>query len=106
RYYERDIKYHTQHSLPTRRSSDLDMETGNLIYEFPNEEMYKADGIWIDDDNIFWTIKYYEDFDKVMIKSFDQTGKEVNQAIEPKDRKSTRLNSSHVKHSYAVFCLK
>src|SRR5690606_40654089 len=26
--------------------------------------------------------------------------------IEPVDRKSTRLNSSHVKISYAVFCLK
>src|SRR5690606_41700315 len=25
---------------------------------------------------------------------------------EPEDRKSTRLNSSHVKISYAVFCLK
>src|SRR5690606_41030993 len=25
---------------------------------------------------------------------------------EPQDRKSTRLNSSHVKNSYAVFCLK
>src|SRR5690606_40546392 len=24
----------------------------------------------------------------------------------PEDRKSTRLNSSHVKNSYAVFCLK
>src|SRR5690606_42036791 len=24
----------------------------------------------------------------------------------PRDRKSTRLNSSHVKNSYAVFCLK
>lgn len=63
-----------------KKMSLMDMETGNLIYEFPNEEMYKADGIWIDDDNIFWTIKYYEDSDKVMIKSFDQTGKEVNQA--------------------------
>src|SRR5699024_11228497 len=27
-------------------------------------------------------------------------------AVEPKDRKSTRLNSSHVSISYAVFCLK
>src|SRR5690606_40382038 len=26
--------------------------------------------------------------------------------VQPKDRKSTRLNSSHVKISYAVFCLK
>src|SRR5690606_42096483 len=27
-------------------------------------------------------------------------------AIDQRDRKSTRLNSSHVKSSYAVFCLK
>src|SRR5690606_39858435 len=27
-------------------------------------------------------------------------------AFKPQDRKSTRLNSSHVKISYAVFCLK
>src|SRR5690606_41290842 len=27
-------------------------------------------------------------------------------SITPRDRKSTRLNSSHVKISYAVFCLK
>src|SRR5690606_40857610 len=26
--------------------------------------------------------------------------------VEPEDRKSTRLNSSHVKISYAVFCLR
>src|SRR5690606_41892503 len=26
--------------------------------------------------------------------------------LSPRDRKSTRLNSSHVKTSYAVFCLK
>src|SRR5690606_42091089 len=26
--------------------------------------------------------------------------------LDPRDRKSTRLNSSHVKISYAVFCLK
>src|SRR5690606_41782003 len=29
----------------------------------------------------------------------------LNEA-EPEDRKSTRLNSSHVKNSYAVFCMK
>src|SRR5690625_6596879 len=34
-----------------------------------------------------------------------QEGKELA-AIAPKDRKSTRLNSSHVAISYAVFCLK
>src|SRR5690606_41791322 len=30
----------------------------------------------------------------------------VAQRVETEDRKSTRLNSSHVKISYAVFCLK
>src|SRR5690606_39414028 len=30
---------------------------------------------------------------------------DIGQAL-PRDRKSTRLNSSHVKISYAVFCLK
>src|SRR5690606_41773531 len=32
--------------------------------------------------------------------------KELHRAKLEKDRKSTRLNSSHVKISYAVFCLK
>src|SRR5207302_8807036 len=31
---------------------------------------------------------------------------EVKNLCRPQDRKSTRLNSSHVKSSYAVFCLK
>src|SRR5690606_40469874 len=30
----------------------------------------------------------------------------LSRAAAPRDRKSTRLNSSHVKISYAVFCLK
>src|SRR5207302_8326072 len=30
----------------------------------------------------------------------------TGKGAEPQDRKSTRLNSSHVKSSYAVFCLK
>src|SRR5690606_41998028 len=38
----------------------------------------------------------------------DLAGDEVanRRHVEPGDRKSTRLNSSHVKTSYAVFCLK
>src|SRR5439155_19788248 len=32
--------------------------------------------------------------------------KRLKALIEPRDRKSTRLNSSHVAISYAVFCLK
>src|SRR5690606_41464679 len=33
-------------------------------------------------------------------------GQQVGPVVDPRDRKSTRLNSSHVKISYAVFCLK
>src|SRR5437773_6805360 len=33
-------------------------------------------------------------------------GRRVELVIEDKDRKSTRLNSSHITISYAVFCLK
>src|SRR5690606_40794459 len=37
----------------------------------------------------------------------DEDGNDVAPAWQPgRDRKSTRLNSSHVKISYAVFCLK
>src|SRR5438874_10591231 len=32
--------------------------------------------------------------------------KSSSSSVKPKDRKSTRLNSSHVEISYAVFCLK
>src|SRR5699024_3150997 len=38
-------------------------------------------------------------------REFDVTRERIRQ-IEAKDRKSTRLNSSHVSISYAVFCLK
>src|SRR5690606_40833751 len=48
---------------------------------------------WLLNDLIF-----KQDFEYIIIKQ--------PTAAELKDRKSTRLNSSHVKISYAVFCLK
>src|SRR5690625_6402654 len=44
----------------------------------------------------------YSDQD-IRYQSFDTYGRQVKYPI---DRKSTRLNSSHVAISYAVFCLK
>src|SRR5258707_10026168 len=38
--------------------------------------------------------------------SFDARRQQLASAINLKDRKSTRLNSSHANISYAVFCLK
>src|SRR5690606_40710394 len=40
------------------------------------------------------------------LPSGDQTRGRPSELSPPQDRKSTRLNSSHVKISYAVFCLK
>src|SRR5947209_14599667 len=40
----------------------------------------------------------------VVIQNFGQ--KVFQSQVQPRDRKSTRLNSSHANISYAVFCLK
>src|SRR5690625_6944527 len=49
------------------------------------------------------------DYDVLVSTTIIETGVDipnVNTLIVGKDRKSTRLNSSHVAISYAVFCLK
>src|SRR5699024_12578774 len=68
------------HSFPTRRSSDL---SGGWIY-----------GPRLNDD--------------IGRSKNGANGRRIDSSgtNSPKDRKSTRLNSSHVSISYAVFCLK
>ena len=44
--------------------------------------------------------------DKLLNKKIDYPDSSNSFKIEKKDRKSTRLNSSHHRISYAVFCLK
>src|SRR5690625_6497220 len=41
-----------------------------------------------------------------LIQPIDATGRRYTLSRFRRDRKSTRLNSSHVANSYAVFCLK
>src|SRR5699024_12754042 len=70
------------HYFPTRRSSDLEvMEQRN----------------WHRQTCVHNTVTLNN-------KNLDQT-ESVTKLWQP-DRKSTRLNSSHVSNSYAVFCLK
>src|SRR5699024_11928400 len=52
----------------------------------------------------FRDIRQYEQLIQLLIKV--RTPKLSKEAFRPSDRKSTRLNSSHVSISYAVFCLK
>src|SRR5690606_7184586 len=48
----------------------------------------------------------YRDYIRLFAKQLAGQGFDVSLYQKPSDRKSTRLNSSHVKISYAVFCLK
>src|SRR5699024_12759296 len=84
------------HSFPTRRSSDLEIISANanggafrngLLFFEPEHE-----------DAIYQTLRI-KDY-KNILKDW-----EIEDII-LQDRKSTRLNSSHVSISYAVFCLK
>src|SRR5690606_39673324 len=83
-------------SFPTRRSSDLGA-VGAAQHAAAHEGQHRADQHDHDDD-----------LDQAHAGlAGDGRGTEVS-ARESRgtDRKSTRLNSSHVKISYAVFCLK
>lgn len=64
-----------------QKMSLMDMETGDYIYEFPKEEMYDYDGLWIDKENIFWTIKYQNDLKQTIVKAFDEYGQETTPPI-------------------------
>src|SRR5690606_41775850 len=79
------------HSFPTRRSSDLDYRAAGENQIGLLNAVVTAFGLppqaWI-------TIPIWNSVFLMVILIWIQ------------DRKSTRLNSSHVKISYAVFCLK
>src|SRR5699024_12678111 len=77
------------HSFPTRRSSDLDVT---------DIETAKPKIHFTDDAGQPGTIEADIVVGADGSRSFCQ--------LQYRDRKSTRLNSSHVSISYAVFCLK
>src|SRR5207302_11054243 len=75
------------HSFPTRRSSDLSASFLEKLKAIdPRIRALPPLGRAEDFDSLSARLKPY--------------------AVDARDRKSTRLNSSHVKISYAVFCLK
>src|SRR5690606_41866180 len=81
------------HSFPTRRSSDLSMQNKEPAMGQIVEISFKGrrKGYYVADFEVRP--------DWYVIVEADR-GEDLG------DRKSTRLNSSHVKISYAVFCLK
>src|SRR5207253_5743904 len=90
------------HSFPTRRSSDLFLAAGSVIHALSGEQdMRLMGGLRRRIPITFWTMT---------IGVFAIAGIPPLAGFFSKDeildRKSTRLNSSHVAISYAVFCLK
>src|SRR5690606_41442565 len=94
------------HSFPTRRSSDLlDLlrerkNPSEIIGHSRTEEAVRRivdriDNGFHDDD-----LRYSDE------ENFIDLRERAHRLLRFIDRKSTRLNSSHVKISYAVFCLK
>src|SRR5699024_12700378 len=82
------VLHRALHSFPTRRSSDLHRRIG---YGFSNllRELLPTGQIHHPNRAAIYGIAKQKDFKILGL-----------------DRKSTRLNSSHVSISYAVFCLK
>src|SRR5690606_41544679 len=97
---------HYVHSFPARRSSDLMDSTSILVgHGFAGTEIlvqvHQSEGLWLDE----WTginLAHYSNSILAVWTDLRLPGL-LTLTI---DRKSTRLNSSHVKISYAVFCLK
>src|SRR5690606_40111362 len=93
-------------AVPTRRSSDLSPEEpdgAELVLEPNDNPAARAYQQALYEQNIpaaaFHTDNLQRDYDRL-------TGLGVRFTVPlTTDRKSTRLNSSHVKISYAVFCL-
>src|SRR5690606_42025088 len=87
------------HSFPTRRSSDLTMYVSNQTFAVLRADYAFYPGRVGEKINLrlILGIKFIEN---------NKAGSVAYKKNSDGDRKSTRLNSSHVKISYAVFCLK
>src|SRR5690606_40937089 len=102
--YARSGPHGALHSSPTRRSSDLGMNASTFsarvtIATF--SDIYSAV------TSAIGTLKgpLHGGANEGVMRMLQEIG-DPAVAADWVDRKSTRLNSSHVKISYAVFCLK
>src|SRR5690606_41946623 len=93
---------HTLHSFPTRRSSDLEAvtEAASARAAGNGAERYERTGEATGPRGVHVrALRHRGAPGRRVQRLYGELG-------HAEDRKSTRLNSSHVKISYAVFCLK
>src|SRR5699024_12313304 len=93
-------------TFPTRRSSDLDIQIpdNNAISNVTIKK--KTEVVKADEDHQDEQVEQgLESLAEQMVEPHEQVEpqKPAVPVEEPEDRKSTRLNSSHVSTSYAVF---
>src|SRR5690606_41718371 len=100
-----DLRIHTSpphpvlRSFPTRRSSDLNYFSVDLTSAYSQKlKSYVRDYIFVNTQR--------EDIPAIILLKDQMETSSPEFKKYWQDRKSTRLNSSHVKISYAVFCLK
>src|SRR5690606_41379437 len=104
--FDRSCAHRSLHSLPTRRSSDLPNEEALKLLSLPFQQVYVS----VPTNHVTFipeTLFQASDLDKYAA-FMENPGRELTHTeldfLNIQDRKSTRLNSSHVKISYAVFC--
>src|SRR5207249_10258596 len=100
---QRSVDRPSHHSFPTRRSSDL-----HVLWEL-RVLLCEVAPVFADDVR-----RHRRELRQEVVEVHDEVleDRKVREGIDRHgasvdiDRKSTRLNSSHVSISYAVFCLK
>src|SRR5690606_40500822 len=93
--FERSGDHRDLHSFPTRRSSDLSGAMPMPALPLWKKPIFSAK-----------TVSAMGSHRRQAALEVDARAEARPEASKDRDRKSTRLNSSHVKISYAVFCLK
>src|SRR5699024_12576249 len=104
-YCKYTIYHPTLLSFPTRRSSDLQDRPLNKY----QVEVIFPTALPIEVIKSLFTLSEVDDLPSLSFKRMFITFNETYSMLQINflsDRKSTRLNSSHVSISYAVFCLK
>src|SRR5207253_8925782 len=98
------VHHRVIHSFPTRRSSDLVRVIRPLLgwRRIELEQICTVAGVTTVADPSNQDSKY----ERVRVRQAMSEAGWLDPGAVARDRKSTRLNSSHVAISYAVFCLK
>src|SRR5690606_41829493 len=93
------------HPIPARRSTDLGGQRRPLV-SLRRREVHPRVGCFVQTATRMEPVQVWVGRDRGWPLVVERQVVAQHLGARREDRKSTRLNSSHVKTSYAVFCLK